>query len=145
MDFQSIRQIYGRQVQPWLCNMMAQTHPPSHAVYKSPITRCKECLLGKVHSKNPTVNSFPKYQGYDSDLDRLLVPPNKAVLECYARENTTCTPYKLYKLKIKNICIKYNKKTPPEHWKLHWPIFLLCHQLLSQSTDISTRDELPET
>lgn len=105
-DFKRIRQLPGRQVHQWPHNMMAQMQPPSHAVYKSPITTCKECLLGKVYSKNPTVNSFPKYQGQDPGLDRLLVPPNKAVLECYARENTTCTAYKFYKLKITNVCIK---------------------------------------
>lgn len=90
---------------------MAQMQPPPHAVYKSPITRCKECLLGKDYSKNPTVNSFPKYQQQDPALDRLLVPPNKAVLECYARENTTYTAYKFYKLKVINVCVKSKQKT----------------------------------
>lgn len=101
---------------------MTQVQLPFYAVYKSPIARCKECLLGKDYSKNPTVNNFPKYQGQDPCLDRLLVPPNKAVLECYARENTTCAAYKFYKVKITNMPTgkkKYTKPKPKQNKPTH--------------------------
>lgn len=96
-----------------------------------------ECPLGKDYSKNPSDNSFPKYQGQDLVRGRLLVLPNKADLECYARENTTFNAYWSYKLKITNLWLKKrqrntettkikqsNKLSKAKQWEIWSDLFL---------------------